>query len=412
MLGILHHRWAQQDHSIAVAVFLALLTSFGTLSLLDFGRGLATTEMFQGLAIPLSFTFAICARKPVPRWHRAGAQAKLCKLQLRASSSCLEWLEVLDGPDHYPVAEATILPVFPLNAIKFPGSEVHLNIMQPAYRQMYDDLLSSGARRFLVPFSPCVRNRPRGRVRFSEMPPADRRLYAVCAVLFVEDLRELSAETGDQVKYQVRHTVLGRARMKRLLNPSVLFKTSRGGDWVDYLRAEVEVLDESPDSALDKASAHALAHVWEELRQLSKQAAEPQLPDQGILELYTTWQLAELWQTMQLSLQVHRENKRVLREIQEWITSQQEEGHLPDTVGQPLDFSKIGLPASLLEALTWSRTSKGLVLNDEFWEPLLRLQAARDVEDRGGLLVELVRNEVRLMHARASLRDTLGQHTK
>ena len=167
------------------------------------------------------------------RGRAAGAQ-----VPRQAEAPAVSWIDVADGPDEEPAGGASVMPVFPLNVVEWPSGEVGLNIIEPAYRKMYDDILLSGTRRFLMPFSPCVPGFPRGRVRFPEMPPEDRRLHAVAPILYLEDLRELSEQTNDRVKYQVRHTVVGRARMTRLLNPSALFRTNSDGWKVNYLRAE------------------------------------------------------------------------------------------------------------------------------------------------------------------------------
>jgi len=108
--------------------------------------------------------------------------------------SDVEWvhLQGKSGSDPTPAKDSTtvVLPLFPLNAVKWPGTNVRLNIMQPAFRQMFDDILVSGSRTFLVPFSPCIRSGPRGNIRFSEMPDADQRVCAIGAVCYLEDLEE------------------------------------------------------------------------------------------------------------------------------------------------------------------------------------------------------------------------------
>ena len=55
---------------------------------------------------------------------------------------------------------------------------------------MYDDILVSGSRRFAVTFT---RSLPGGRVRYAEMPPEDRKLYGIGALLYLTDLEEVGS---------------------------------------------------------------------------------------------------------------------------------------------------------------------------------------------------------------------------
>ena len=45
---------------------------------------------------------------------------------------------------------ATVMPLFPLGVTYLPYTQPVLNIFEPRYRQMYNDILFSGARRFMV----------------------------------------------------------------------------------------------------------------------------------------------------------------------------------------------------------------------------------------------------------------------
>eukprot|EP00961_Rhodomonas_salina_P271983 3675273-Rhodomonas_salina.2 len=65
-----------------------------------------------------------------------------------------------------------------------------LNIFEPRYRAMYNDILFSGARRFAV----C---------------PVDEegRFARVASVFYLKDLQEVSEQTGDQIKFICEHEV-------------------------------------------------------------------------------------------------------------------------------------------------------------------------------------------------------------
>lgn len=136
----------------------------------------------------------------------------------------VKWLPTVHGGDKANAAEdATVLPLFPLGGIVYtPNSEHVLNIFEPRYREMYNDILMNGSKRFVVSMS-----HPTERGRFAEM-----------GVLFeLEDLKEVSEQTKDQVKFVCRHRVTGRVRMHKILNPSA---------WEDrstYLRVEGTLVD-------------------------------------------------------------------------------------------------------------------------------------------------------------------------
>ena len=92
-------------------------------------------------------------------------------------------------------------------------------------RQMYSDILFNGSRRFAVPVS----------------HPETGRLASVAPVFYLEDLKEVSEQTQDAVKYVCSHKVIGRVRIKRTLNDHV---------WADrstYLKAVVEPLEDGDD---------------------------------------------------------------------------------------------------------------------------------------------------------------------
>jgi len=324
----------------------------------------------------------------------------------------VEWLPVAEGPDEQTAEGTEVLPVFPLHVVEWPGSEVNLNIIEPAYRRMYNDILLSGSRKFLMPFAPCVPGQPRGRVRFPELAPEDRRLHAVGAVLYLEDLSEVSSQTGDMVKYQAQHTVVGRARMKRLLNPSALFKINEDGWKVEYLRAEVEYIDEDTELPLeDNDMAASLVDAWDELRLQSERVEEPHIPSaqrvRSCLINSTTWQIAESWQQLQLALRAHRERAQAISRIQEWIRARQRDGELPEDLPERLDIAQLGLPRNLLEALATSQDPSLLELGADYWEPLLQVQAASNSSARRELLLEAALEEARVVRARAALRAAL-----
>lgn len=129
----------------------------------------------------------------------------------------------------------------------FPHSTHELSIFEPRYRKLYNDILVSGSRRFVV----------------INVHPDDGRLAEVGAVFYLQDLREVSEQSRGKVKYVCDHRVIGRARIGRVLNPSA---------WEDrstYLRAEtmpVEDEEDAPGASLDME-----AELMERLRGLTQQ---------------------------------------------------------------------------------------------------------------------------------------------
>ena len=81
-----------------------------------------------------------------------------------------------------------------------------LNIFEPRYRQMYNDILMNGSKRFVV----------------TMCHPTERGTFAQIGVVFqLEDLKEVSEMTADRVKYICDHRVTDRVKVHRILNPEV-----------------------------------------------------------------------------------------------------------------------------------------------------------------------------------------------
>jgi hypothetical protein len=72
-----------------------------------------------------------------------------------------------------------------------PKTEHTLNIFEPRYRKLYNDILFSGSRRFAV----CALNSETGR------------LSEIGSVFYLKELKEVSEQTGDAVKYVCDHEV-------------------------------------------------------------------------------------------------------------------------------------------------------------------------------------------------------------
>lgn len=89
---------------------------------------------------------------------------------------------------------------------------------------MYNDILMNGTKRFVVSMS----------------HPTEQGRFAQTGVLFeLEELKEVSEQTADQIKYICNHKVTGRVHIKRVLNPEAW--ENRG----TYLKVQGVVSDDS-----------------------------------------------------------------------------------------------------------------------------------------------------------------------
>lgn len=129
-------------------------------------------------------------------------------------------------------SKTEILPFFPLGGIVYtPNSEHVLNIFEPRYRQMYTDILMNGSKRFVVSMS---------------HPNKDATFAQTGVIFYLEDLKEVSELTDDQVKYICNHKVMNRVTLKRVLNPEV-WRTRE-----TYLKVECEIIYEDGDDEESK----------------------------------------------------------------------------------------------------------------------------------------------------------------
>ena len=136
--------------------------------------------------------------------------------------------------DSEPSDGATVMPLFPLGVTYLPFTQNTLNIFEPRYRQMYNDILFSGARRFMV----CNVDQETGR------------LAETGVIFYLDELKEVSEQTQDRVKYIGQHSVKGRVQLKKVLNPSVAATRET------YLKAEVvELVDTDADESTESEEA-------------------------------------------------------------------------------------------------------------------------------------------------------------
>lgn len=223
----------------------------------------------------------------------AAAQADV---ETSLGNSEVRWLPGLDtkAPDAEPSAEAAapasplrVMPLFPLSTVGcVPHSIQEVSIFEPRYRKLYDDILVSGARQF---------------VATAIHPEEEDRFAEVGVVFYLEDLRDVSEQSHDRVKYICRHKVTGRVRIRRVLNPAA---------WEDastYLRVEVEPLEDGEEigSTAEATTAAKEAALMDRLLELVDLQADlnvvqimPEVSgwaNASRAERGGLWSLAHLW---------------------------------------------------------------------------------------------------------------------
>jgi len=294
-----------------------------------------------------------------------------------------------------------VLPIFPLGAVAYtPGSTQVLNIFEKRYRQMYSDILMSGGRRFVTTMV---------------NPDAESELAEVGVVFYLEDLKEVSQQTNDAIKYVVQHKVLDkRVSIHTVLNPgdSVTRET--------YMRAEVselEDVDEDADTAaLETAVVSALTEVAEmqdqgneDVRFLRASVANLSAA-RGVGE-GSLWTVVELWKNF-LDARAQAAGRKVQAEVQARLvkylsekTGQRDLTQLPNTINLS------DLPADLQRDV---KNLRERVLRDvaplvqEQTRGVQRLLQADSHAQRLRLFLTMVDGEKRRLIARRTLKATLS----
>lgn len=174
----------------------------------------------------------------------------------------------------------TVLGVFPLPGWAFPNQTHELSIFEPRYRKLYNDILVSGSRRFVV----------------VGINPEDGRLGEAGVVFYLDDLRDVSAKTDDEVKYVCQHSIIGRVRIQRILNPAA---------WEDqstYLRAETVPLEDEGVGEDTAAMERDLAEKLQSLAALQDEVAGVSMDDDIALFVEAVdcqdpdlWTVADVW---------------------------------------------------------------------------------------------------------------------
>jgi len=297
------------------------------------------------------------------------------------------WLEVSSTPTVEPSADARVMPVFPAPAVLWPENTVEFCVVEPAHRRLYEDLLMSGARQIVAPFA---------RMFLKE---GSCLMHDTAAILHLTELKDMTQRTGGTMKYLARHSVVGRASIKRVLNPSALFDTNSDGQRVNYLRVEAEVL---PDTGREPGSMDLVQH-WTDLAAVSHRIDEPRMGNVSAKEVTTAsnWQLAALWYKLQVAVRAHRAEAQVADAVNSWMKQEREQGRLHQDASNALD----SLPGPLVDQIKRLKGPLGPQLDLMFYEPFLTLLGTSDAHARSQLLEKMAHEELKLTRARASVRE-------
>mmetsp|Transcript_19489 Transcript_19489/g.30025 ORF Transcript_19489/g.30025 Transcript_19489/m.30025 type:complete len:461 (-) Transcript_19489:35-1417(-) len=188
---------------------------------------------------PLPFCANSIRAKHNSRFEQQNSQRHMIddptKEPLADGIDSVSWLPSVKGTSSNTISameeEAEILPFFPLGGIVYtPHSQHVLNIFEPRYRKMYNDILMNGSKRFVVAMA-----HPNEEGRFAETG----------VIFYLDDLREVSEMTADQIKYICSHKVTGRAKIHRVINPEV-WETRE-----DYMRVEATLMEEEDGESDD-----------------------------------------------------------------------------------------------------------------------------------------------------------------
>eukprot|EP00622_Pseudochattonella_farcimen_P003509 FR738703.1.p1 GENE.FR738703.1~~FR738703.1.p1 ORF type:complete len:363 (+),score=90.47 FR738703.1:72-1091(+) len=235
----------------------------------------------------------------------------------------INWLPPIKStPDEEKsTPESQVLPLFPLGEVVYlPNTEHVLSIFEPRYRAMYNDILFSGGRSFAT----CMVNSKTG-------------CFAKTAMVFyLNELKEVSEQTQDQVKYVCKHKTTRRVKLKKVLNPRA---------WKDastYLKVEDEDIedidadDATPDE--DKLVRDTFRGVMELQGELKE---EPRFSNE-ILTMFSgdsltqdhIWTLTNVWQTLpseRINVVQKKGSDQIEAKLMKYITQR---GKVSPKVGQ------------------------------------------------------------------------------
>eukprot|EP01082_Thalassiosira_pseudonana_P001521 g456.t1 g456 contig10:74133-75292(+) len=293
------------------------------------------------------------------------------------------------------------LPLFPLGGIVYtPNSEHILNIFEPRYRQMYNDILMNGSKRFVV----------------AMCHPSEEGRFAQMGVLFsLEELKEVSEMTADRVKYICNHRVTGRVKLHKVLNPEVWESRET------YLKVKGTIIDDTglfskkDDTENDVDGMDEMVSKDEDVRFTRASVKSFGVADGTDVDP-NLWTSIRLWQSYAEQRLVARQNE-MQKEFQEKLVEflkkemgsdkgkDEKEEELPSAIG----FQDLSpeLQSELVELQQrMSRELKPLLLEQTL--SMQKILEAQDHDERIELMRYFVDAERKRLEAKKTLKNMFG----
>jgi Lon protease-like protein len=284
-----------------------------------------------------------------------------------------------------------------------------LNIFEPRYRQMYSDILMNGSKKFVV----CMSH------------PTEPGRFAQTGVLFeLQNLKEVSEQTADQIKYICNHRVTGRVKVHRILNPEAW--TTRD----TYLRVEGTVIDDSGKettttttsndvygalvSKVDDKGEKALRDAFAGLVEIQYELEEDvrfTRASVGVLAVKSgagadgLWQTIRLWQSFVDQRLMSRQTE-LQRDFQERLQTflKNEKGIKENEMPSAIGFAD--LPQSLRDEVKELQKRMAMELRPLVLEATLTMQKLLEAEDHSERL-QLLRFFIDAEKKRLNTKKTL-----
>jgi len=285
-----------------------------------------------------------------------------------------------------------VLPFFPLGVVSYlPGTNQVLNIFEPRYRAMYNDILFNGSRQFVV----------------SMVSQFDNRFAEVGVVFYLEDLKEVSEQTGDRIKFICSHKVIGRVKINKVINPDA---------WTDrttYLKARVQDIPDT-DADVDCTEEETkLAETFENVMTMQAELGmEPRFTEElrGKLVLGRgdddgLWLTVALWQEFSHQRLVAIQNE-ANRQIQELLIPFMKQEERTASGQYMVNFET--LPEDIKSQLKQIQDQNNDDMKQLMSDPYMPFQLIIQEDSHMGrlkLLTSMVEEEQKVLQARVALKS-------
>lgn len=236
----------------------------------------------------------------------------------------------------------------------------------------------------------------------------------VGVLFYLDDLKEVSEQTDDRVKYVGSHSVIGRVRLRKVLNPAVAASRET------YLKAEVEELkDTDVDDDTTAVEANARRVFEEMVDTQGRLGEEPRFTDavKGSLnfgrgsgtEDTGLWGTIVLWQQFleqRTSVVGNKMQREIQRMVMDWLKDKKIDKELINSRGE---MRLEDLPAPLQQEIraTQRRYQEELeaMSNDPYGLQFQALLQAPSHAERLDVFKGLLESEQNRLSTRAMLKS-------